>query len=419
MLNLWDPTESHATFRIGLLCLTMLQLKHYLSTTSTFAVDPSCGARAESRLMTRHIATDTNFDFAPDVGRILQRELDTRGLSQAQLAARTGFSTKHINLVIKGNAPLSADVAVTLEEILGTPAEVWLRLEAARQAQDARTERRISFAGFAEWASAFPRQLLIDRGVIDRADRGADLVAKLLAFFEVASPQAYTKTWLEPQASYKRSQVHTIDPNLTALWLRLSELHAAELIERAPQYDADKLRSAAAALPKLTVDEAGVAFERAQSLLLEAGVALVFVPEIPNTRISGVSRWVSKTPMIAVTSRYKTLDGLWFTLLHEIAHVLLHPKRSTFIDGLRADDDADAQETAANTFASEHMVPASYRPALDAATTSASIVAIAKELGVSPSLIAGQWAFKNNVWNGPVARLRPKVDLADELLTGE
>ncbi len=366
------------------------------------------------------MSTDSPFDFAPHPGRILQRELDAREISQAQLAARTGLSTKHVNLVIKGTAPLSADVAVTLEEILGVSAEMWLSLEASRQAHEARAERQNALAGYSDWATSFSRPLLVERGVIDSADHGASVVAKLLGFFGVASPHAFEKTWLEPQASYKRSQQFSIDANLTALWLRLAERQAIPIALGAPVYDQHKLREAAAGLPGLTTSEPAVAFREAQSLLLEAGVVLVFVAEIPNTRISGVSRWINKTPMIAVTSRYNALDSLWFTLLHEIAHVLLHPKRSTFIDGDRANDDDDAQETAANDFAENTLIPASHRDALIAASSVGEIQAIAEDLGVSPALVAGQWAHLKKNWAGPIAKLRYRkgFDLAEVLRAG-
>ncbi|WP_189020505.1 HigA family addiction module antitoxin [Paenarthrobacter histidinolovorans] len=367
-------------------------------------------------MMTTYTATDPQFDFAPQPGRWLQRELDHQAISQAQLAARTGLSTKHINLVIKGTAALSPEVAVTLEQILGTSAETWLHMEAERQIHQARKDRNKALSRFVEWANSFPRQLLIDRRVIQESDVGPELAAKLLDFFSVASPSAYAKTWLEPQASYKRSQIHSIDPDLTALWLRLSELHAADLIENAPAYDAAKLKVAAEVLPKLTINEnVADAFTEAQQLLLATGVVLVFVSEIPNTRISGVSRWINGTPMIAVTSRYKALDSLWFTILHEIAHVLLHPKRSTFIDGFKADDDSDAQETAANEFAQNHLIPVEFREQLTRATTERGILSLAKTLGVAPSLVAGQWAFKTGTWGGPIAKLRKKLDLTELL----
>lgn len=366
--------------------------------------------------MTNHNPTEAKFDFSPSPGRILQRELDARAISQAQLAARTGLSTKHVNLVIKGTAALSPDVAVTLEQILGTSAETWLQLESAHQAHEARIEKRNALAGYVDWAAAFPRSILLARKVINAKDSGQVVAAKLLNFFSVASPAAYAKTWLEPQASYKRSQHHVIDPNLTALWLRLSELQANPVAESAPDYDPAKLREAAALLPRLTLTDVSTAFQNAQALLFDAGVVLVFVPEISSTRICGVSRWVNGTPMIAVTSRYKSFDGLWFTILHEIAHVLLHPKRSTYIDfSSKAKDDDDVQETAANTFAQDLLVPPEHRFALLDAKTPQSIRTLASTLGVAPSLVAGQWAYRTGTWNGPIAKLRTQVDLAEVL----
>jgi HTH-type transcriptional regulator/antitoxin HigA len=364
--------------------------------------------------MSIYNATEPKFDFPAQPGRLLQRELDAQSISQAQLAARTGLSPKHVNLVIKGAAPISADVAVTLEQVLGTSADLWLQLEASRQAHDAREEQERSLAGFVDWATKFPHAVLVERGVIDDSDHGPDLVKKLLRFFEVASPKAYAKTWLEPMASFKRSQLLDIDPNLTALWLRLAQLQATEWLDQAPPYDAGKLRAASTAVPKISLDNFSAAFASAQKLLLAAGVVLVFVPEIPNTRISGVTRWVDGTPLIAITSRYKAADSLWFTLLHEIAHVLLHPKRSTYIDGLKADDDADEQETAANKFVQDLLIPPAYVPELMAINSVSGVRSLATELGVSPSLVAGQWAFRNDNWGGPIAKLRYRgsVDLS-------
>ncbi|MDT0115910.1 ImmA/IrrE family metallo-endopeptidase [Microbacterium sp. PRF11] len=366
--------------------------------------------------MTSYVAQDPSFDFAPRPGRILQRELDERSISQAQLAARTGLSTKHINLVIKGTAPLSPDFAVMLEQVLGTPAEMWSRLDASYQTHEAREHKRRGLADFADWADSFPRRVLVERGVINQSDTGAEVADKLLRFFGVVSKKAFEKTWLEPQASYKRSQLFKIDGNLTALWLRLSEVHAADQISSAPPFDSTKLRLAAEAIPQLTQRPISTAFPEAQRLLLDAGVILVFVPEVPDTRISGVSRWINGTPLIAVTSRHRSLDGLWFTILHEIAHVLFHPKRSTFVDhGMKADDDADSQEAVANKFAATHLIPPAFDAALEAATTTAHIRAIADELEVSPSVVAGQWAFRHQSWGGPIAKLREKVDLAEAL----
>lgn len=357
--------------------------------------------------------SEVALDWADPPGRMLQRELDAQGLTQAQLATRTGLSTKHINLVVKGTALLSPDVAISLEQVLGVPAEFWLKWEAAYQAAAARTERRNSWADFAEWAARFPRNMLISRHVIEANDRTKDVVAKLLTFFAVASPDAFEKTWMEAQVSYKRSQAFTIDPYVTALWLRLAEREAERVLQGANAYDASRLKKAAGEIRALTVEDMAEGFRRAQQLLRKAGVALVFVPELDGTRISGVSRWVGGRPMIAVTNRYKYFDSFWFSVLHEIGHVLLHPKRATYIDidGAAHDND-DALETAADQFAQDSLIPRAMRDRVKEATTAEAVHRVAHDIGVGSGIVASQHAFLTKNWRG-MARLRPKGDLAE------
>ena len=49
------------------------------------------------------------------VGDSIRAALDFQGMSQTTLAAATGLTTKHVNQVIRGNAPLSVDVALRFE----------------------------------------------------------------------------------------------------------------------------------------------------------------------------------------------------------------------------------------------------------------------------------------------------------------
>jgi HTH-type transcriptional regulator / antitoxin HigA len=45
-------------------------------------------------------------------------------MSQAELARRTGLSAKHINLILKGTAPITPDTALKLERVLNIPARI-------------------------------------------------------------------------------------------------------------------------------------------------------------------------------------------------------------------------------------------------------------------------------------------------------
>lgn len=77
-------------------------------------------------------------DWAVHPGEILQEEIDERGMTQVELAGALGFSAKHVNMLIKGNADIEAPCAVRLERVLGISAELWLGLQQAYDLHHAR-----------------------------------------------------------------------------------------------------------------------------------------------------------------------------------------------------------------------------------------------------------------------------------------
>lgn len=69
-------------------------------------------------------------DYTVPPGATLLEALEDLGMTQVELAERTGLSSKHINQVVSGVAPLSPDTATLLEPITGIPARFWNTLEA-------------------------------------------------------------------------------------------------------------------------------------------------------------------------------------------------------------------------------------------------------------------------------------------------
>ena len=117
----------------------------------------------------------------------------------------------------------------------------------------------------------------------------------------------------------------------------------------------------------------------------------MFVPELPKTRLSGATRWLSSDKALIVQSlRYRTDDQFWFTFFHEAAHVLLHGKRARFVD--EADAERTPEEDAADCFAADHLTPlAAYRQLAEASSPSeAQIVAFAETIGIAPGLVVGR-----------------------------
>ena len=62
------------------------------------------------------------------------------GLNQTDLAKRCGCSPRMINEIVNGKRGISPSFAITLEAVLSTSAEMWVRMQAEHDLWEARQE---------------------------------------------------------------------------------------------------------------------------------------------------------------------------------------------------------------------------------------------------------------------------------------
>ena len=83
-------------------------------------------------------------EFAPDwictPGDTITDLLEERGWTHADFATRTGFTKKHVHLLLQGKTPVSKDAALRLERVLGSSARFWMNLETQYREQLLRRE---------------------------------------------------------------------------------------------------------------------------------------------------------------------------------------------------------------------------------------------------------------------------------------
>ncbi len=91
--------------------------------------------------------------------------------------------------------------------------------------------------------------------------------------------------------------------------------------------------------------------------------------------------------MIALSDRYKKDDRFWFSFFHEAAHILLHPKKETFVDD---GTDDDMLEDEANSFAENLLVPPDRAPQLAGLATDSDVEDFAREIGIAPGIVVGR-----------------------------
>lgn len=291
--------------------------------------------------------------------------LESFGWSQGDLARRTGITPKTISEICNEKAPISPTTALAFEKVLGRPAHFWINLQSRYEEAKARSEQAARSSQWREWMQHFPiaemkkRQWLPD----DEESETNDLSA-LLRFLGVSSPDSWNSTWNAAQIAYRQTRKFKTSDYAISAWMRAVEIEAEEI--ETERYHEKGLISALSdfrALTRLRIDEA---LPKARAIAANHGVAFVWVPALPETGISGCTRWVNRNKVIvALSLRYKFDDQIWFTFFHELGHVLLHRKHHNFIldnaDDNLADDvvDPDMQkvEDEANRFAADTLIP--------------------------------------------------------------
>ncbi len=354
-------------------------------------------------------------DYALPPGATLRETLEVLGMSQADLARRTELSTKHVNQILKGHAPITAETAVVLERVTGVPAVVWNNLQGNYDAHKIQARHRATFSGDdRSWLERFPLKQLASRGKIDQASVDPHTFEQVLAFFGVGSRTAWDELWLSPAAAFRQSPAFTASPMATGAWIRLCELEAAS-VECRP-FDRTRFRASLDEIRGLMLRDPSDFIPEMERLCADRGVALVFVPEITGARISGAAEWLTPSKaLIGLSLRYKWEDQFWFSFFHEAAHLLEHSKKLGFVD--RAGDEEDGLEDEANAFASSILIPTRYEWRLAALTHLDAAQAFAREIGVPAAVVIGRLQHEGildyRVGNGLRRRLK-FIEASDE-----
>lgn len=338
------------------------------------------------------MADNASLRYAPQdrtpPGDTLAETLEALGMTQIDLADRVGLSRKTVNQIIQGVAPITAETALKLETALGTPAAFWLNLDANYQEFLARKAQQEQFATEIAWLKRIPYKEMLEKGWIPSCDDEAGTVRVALSFFGVASPERWEACWTKFTVRFRKSKLACDELGIVSSWLRKGELDAQKI--QTQPFDADKFRAALKKIRALTKTNPDVFQPQMRALCAEAGVALVFTPELKKLRVNGATYWLTKDKaIIQLSLLYKSDDHFWFTFFHEARHVLQEIKNGVFVEGLKDGDDAEKD---ANEFAADFLVPKDLFSAFvkKADFRAVTVTCFAEGLDLAPGILVGQ-----------------------------
>lgn len=216
-------------------------------------------------------------------------------------------------------------------------------------------------------------------------------------------------------ALYRKSD--SANDALAVLWLSLVKQRAQKAVieNKVHEFkglDLDELN----AFVRLSADPTSIS-QLASVLAAHHGVILVVEEYFPGMKLDGcVFRLSSGTPVVGLSVRYNRYDNFWFTLAHELAHVVLHYDllETPIMDDLENGNDSDV-EVEANRLASDSLIPRDFfRKILLSQDSYEKLFELSERAQTHPSIAAGMVRHKTGQW-GRYADLVKFMDVRKEL----
>ena len=334
-------------------------------------------------------------------GQFLDALLRERDWTRQALAVVLDNSESLVSRVINDRQPITATMALSLEEVFGVPAVHFLNLQKSYDLEKARITARPDPKRElrARLYGRFPINEMIKRRWIKTEDIRdfAEVERGLTAFFGVSTPDEIE---ILPHAAKKTAAGSDVTPVQLAWVYRVRSIAEEMLVK---PFDP---RFAETAIKKLAVlRRHPEELRNAPRILAECGVRFVIVETLTAAKIDGVCFWLNeRSPVIGMSLRYDRVDNFWFVLRHELEHVRRkHGFEEAVVDaeleGSNAGvDNVIEEERLANEAAANFCVPVAQMSAfIDRKApffAERDLLGFAKTLGVHPGLVAGQLQHK-------------------------
>ena len=354
-------------------------------------------------------------DYVSPPGETLLELIEELGMTQAELARRMGRPKKTVNEIIQGKTAITPKTALQFERVLGTPASFWNTREQQYRQHRAQVEEKKRLSKQVDWLQKFPVKAMCEKGWIRAFDDATQQLYELLNFFGVASPKQWDDYWGQSSVVFRKTPAFQSDREALSAWLRRGEIEAQDIYCQ-PYATKTFRQTLTDQIRPLTLTPPEVFQPELIRLCARAGVAVVFVPQLPKARVSGATRWLTrKKALIQLSLRYKTDDHLWFTFFHEAGHILLHGKRDVFIGNKAV---SDVKEREANDFAADTLIPPArlrgfLKKSKSVYRSKAGIRAFAAEIGIAPGIVVGRLQNDGHLLRANCNGLKQRLGWAD------
>ena len=358
-------------------------------------------------------------------GEVLAEEIEARGMTQRELAARLGRPAQVVNEIIRAKKAITPETAIELGNVLGTTARFWMNLESEYRMILARKREREILEANASWLDEYPVREMIKRGWMEKGLRKPEKLKALQKYFEVAvpEPRAYQEAIglrIQEAARVK------ISPGALSVWLREGEIQARSV--DTAEYNEEVFSEVLNSIRNYTGDRPREFIPKMSKLCSDAGVVFCMVQELRKSGAIVATRWMNdRKALIQMSTANTWADRFWFIFYRESLRLLQHRKQIRIVipgfnedsDGPETEPGAEDSETEAN-FANSAwdllIDPGAWRAFCNKGRYDPdSVKHLAHSVGISPSILVGRMQRERRIATTQLKSLRRQYDWKREL----
>ena len=294
-------------------------------------------------------------------GELLLNRITALGMKQKELAIRAGVSEKHISTIINGTKEITSSFARKLDIALGDDSGTWAKHQAAYDDYMAKLEEE---NGITEEEVSILKSLkevvdyFLEVGVMHNHCGNTEKIIQLRKVLCVNNLSVI------PQITYNaayRAQIRSstnINPYVLFAWQRMCEL-ATEDTSVIHPFDREQLMSKISEIKKLMFEQnPNIMIVKLKEIFCDCGVAFTVVHHFRGAPVQGFIKQTEKGRVIlCVTIRGKSADRFWFSLFHEIGHLINGDTNARFVD---FDTVKSEMEEKADIFARDTLIAPDY-----------------------------------------------------------
>lgn len=345
-------------------------------------------------------------EFISHPGDTLLELLEQYNISQKELALKTQTSETQINLIINGKKSISVQFAKKLENVLKPKASFWInrqniydeKMESIRIRENITDEEKNVY-------KCFPIKNLISLGYLEDKRNEVENILALRKFASLSN-LLQTKDVLAcvlPKIAFRMDNTcKSIDPYKLYSWLRICQIQT-DFINNPNDFNLNKLKLSLEEIKKCSnTDNIQESIDKVTDILFQCGINYRVVESLPSLPVKGYIKTVNNKISLCTTIRGKYEDGFWFTLFHELGHLISKRNDSAFVD-LSDEDNA-------NDFARNHLISqSSYDDLIKSGINERSIKRCAIKNDVCPAIIVGRLQNDKRIKYSEYNYLRRKI----------